>query len=118
MPVPPGPRGEKKLKNFLLILRGDALSGIRNGDDGEFSFAAQTEGDASAGLGEVARVQQKIQDGLMNQLAIQSTGGKSVGQIERASSRPALVIGGARRPALPRAASAGRFLPDRFRRAW
>src|SRR6202522_1205996 len=61
---------KKQLENFLLIFGGNSRAGIGYGDDGEITMAAQAERDGAAGTGEIAGVQQKIEHGLMNELAI------------------------------------------------
>src|SRR5277367_1755289 len=65
-----GTGGKKQLENFLLVFGRNSGAGIGHGDDGEITVAAQAERDRAAGTGEVAGVQQQIEHGLMNELAI------------------------------------------------
>src|SRR5580692_7201911 len=72
---------KKQLENFLLIFGGDTRAGIGHGDDGKIAVAAEVERDGAAGAGEVAGVEQEIEHGLMDELAIDEDVWKFRGQV-------------------------------------
>ena len=65
-----GPGREEKLENFLLVPRRNSPAGVLHGNHRELAVAPQAKRDSASGVGELAGVNQEVQNCLMNQLAV------------------------------------------------